>query len=209
MTLIPRKILFGNPKKASCQLSPDGKWLTWLAPRNDVLNIWLASVDDLDNAQPITNDQNRGVRFHIWAPNMTHVLYLQDKDGDENWHLYSVHIDTKEQKNLTPYEKTTTQFHAMSWDQPDIAILGLNDRDDSWHDIYKVNLTTGDRELLFLNDKGFGDFTFDHYFNLRFAEKPIQDEGGRQIYRYVDGEFSEFMKVSHDDDLTTHLLDFE
>ncbi len=209
MSLIPRQKLFGNPQKSSCRLSPDGKWLSWLAPRDGVLNIWVAPADDMEAAQPITNDQNRGIRFFMWAPNMTHVLFLQDVGGDEDWHLYSVDIASKETRDLTPYDKITTRFQALSWDHPNTALLGLNDRDQAWHDTYKVDMVTGERELIFLNDQNFGDFTYDRDFNLRFAEKPIEGEGGRQIYRYENEKFEELFKVSHDDDLTTHFLGFE
>ncbi len=209
MSLIPRKKIFGNPQKTACRVSPDGKWLSWLAPKDGVLNIWIAPIDDMDAAKAITNDQKRGIRFFMWAPNMTHVLYIQDAGGDENWHLFSVDIETHEEKDLTPYEKITAQFQALSWDFPNTALIGLNDRDQSWHDTYKIDLVTGERELVFLNDQNFGDFTYDRNFTLRFAEKPIEGEGGRQVYRYDDGKFEELFKISHDDDLTTSLLGFE
>ncbi len=207
--LIPRKKIFGNPERTNTNISPDGKWLSWLAPRDGVLNIWLAPIDDLGSAQPITNDQKRGIRFFMWAPNATHVLYLQDEAGDEDWHLYSVNISSHEAKDLTPYEKITVQIEALSWDNPDIALVGINDRDASWHDIYKLNLITGERELDFLNDKNFSDLRYDRDFTLRFAQESIEGDGGNLLYRYENGNFEEFMKIGYDDVLTTHLLGFE
>lgn len=88
-TLIPRSALFGNPEKTQARLSPDGKYISFIAPRDGVLNVWLAERGKLDAAKPITHDQKRGIRQHYWAFDNRHVLYLQDADGDENWHVYA------------------------------------------------------------------------------------------------------------------------
>src|SRR5215468_2999585 len=82
--LIPRAVLFGDPQRAGVQISPDGKRLSWAAPRNGVLNIWVAPVGALDQARPITNDRARPIRDYRWASNGRHLLYLQDTGGDEN-----------------------------------------------------------------------------------------------------------------------------
>ncbi len=91
--LIPRKVLFGNPDKASPKLSPDGTRISYLAPDDGVLNVWVASTTDLSTAKPVTRDRGRGIRVYHWAYTSRHVLYIQDKDGDENWHVYSGDID--------------------------------------------------------------------------------------------------------------------
>src|SRR6187401_2079234 len=82
--LIPRSALFGNPEKAQARVSPDGKYISFIAPREGVLNVWLAERGKLDAAKPITNDQKRGIRQHYWAYDNRHVIYAQDADGDEN-----------------------------------------------------------------------------------------------------------------------------
>ena len=90
--LIPRKKLFGNPKPHQAQISPDGKWLSWLAPKDGVLNIWIAPAGDLEAARAITDDRKRGIRFHGWSLDSSHVLYMQDEGGTEEWHIYAVDI---------------------------------------------------------------------------------------------------------------------
>ena len=65
--LIPRKTLFGNPDKASPQISPNGEYITFLAPVDGILNIWLAKSTDPDSAIPITQDSDRGIRFYGWT----------------------------------------------------------------------------------------------------------------------------------------------
>jgi len=104
-TLIPRQVLFGNPDKASPQISPDGRMISFLAPVNDVLNVWVGPVDDPASAVPVTNDTKRGIRIYFWAYTSNHILYLQDKNGDENWRAYSVSLTTGEKTDLTPVEE--------------------------------------------------------------------------------------------------------
>ena len=86
--IIPREVLFGNPDKASPKISPDGKRLAYLAPDQGVLNVWIRTIGEKDD-HPVTKDRNRGIRSYSWADNNTHVLYIQDKGGDENWHVYA------------------------------------------------------------------------------------------------------------------------
>src|SRR5262249_43399071 len=82
--LIPRQVRFGNPDRASPQLSPDGKYLSFLAPVKGVLNVWVGPADSPKAAEPVTADKKRGIRIYSWAHTNQHVLYLQDQDGDEN-----------------------------------------------------------------------------------------------------------------------------
>ena len=80
--LIPREVLFGNPVKTSPQISPDGKRLSYLAPVDNVLNVWVKTVGKEDD-KVVTKDTDRGIRIYFWAQDNKHILYLQDKGGDE------------------------------------------------------------------------------------------------------------------------------
>ncbi len=82
--LIPREILFGNPDKTSPEISPDGTKMAYLAPVNNVLNVWVGTIGS-DNYQPVTKDEDRGVRFYSWAQDNKHILYIQDVGGNEKW----------------------------------------------------------------------------------------------------------------------------
>ena len=104
--LIERTKLFGNPVKANGRISPDGKWLSWTAPRDGVLNIWVAPVANPDAAKPMTNERERPIRQYFWSPDSKRVLFIQDKGGDENFLLYGVDVATGKQITLTPFEKT-------------------------------------------------------------------------------------------------------
>jgi len=87
--LIPRRALFGNPDRTGLALSPDGTRLSFLAPLDGVQNVWVGPVGDPASARPVTRDARRGIRNYRRAYGNEHILYLQDRDGDENWRLYA------------------------------------------------------------------------------------------------------------------------
>ncbi len=154
--LIPRDVLFGNPQRTQARISPDGAWLSFLAPVKQpgqedgegVLNVWVAPIDDLDAAHPVTDDKLRGIRGHSWAYNSQQILYNQDIGGDENWHVYATNVTDKSTIDLTPVEGVNARLAGASDKFPNEVLIGLNDRVPQLHDIYRVNLTTGERELL-------------------------------------------------------------
>lgn len=209
ISLISRKILFGNPERTSAQVSPDGKWLSWLAPVNNVLNVWIAPIDEPQNAKTITQDQKRGIRFYLWTKNSSHILYIQDEDGDEDWHFFSVSIEDHSSRDLTPFKGITARFMGSSWAFPDNIMVGLNNEDPSWHDVYNINIMTGERELVFKNDQQLAGFTFDRELNLKFAQKSIESEGGTIIYRHDNGALDELFRIPQEDVITTNIIGFE
>ena len=125
--LIPRKVLFGNPDKAQVRISPDGAKIAYLAPVNGVLNVWVGPADDPAAARPVTEDTYRGIRFYRWAYTNEHILYIQDKGGDENWRLYSANLNSGEIKDLTPIEGVHARFQEISPKSPDEILIGLNE----------------------------------------------------------------------------------
>lgn len=166
--LIPREILFGNPERAMPQISPDGKRLAYLAPSNGVLNVWVRTIGQQDDTV-ITNDTKRGIRQYFWAENNAHIVYLQDKDGDENWHLYVVEVATKKISDITPHEEIQAQPIHTDRHFPDEIIVGMNVRDKRLHDVYKLNLATGREELLLQNPGDIVEWIADNTFKVRAA----------------------------------------
>ena len=126
--LIPRKLLFGNPDKAAVQISPDGLHLAYLAPRDGVMNIWVAPRDNPVAAQPVTHDTGRGIPFFLWAYTNQQILYIQDKGGDENWRIYRVDIATAIAQDLTPFESVQARPLKVSRLHPDEIVIALNKR---------------------------------------------------------------------------------
>ena len=202
--LIPREVLFGNPDRASPQISPDGTRLAYLAPVNGVLNIWVGPVDHTDQAKPVTNDTSRGIRRYFWAYTNQHVIYMQDKGGDENWRVYSVDLaNNNAEKDLTPFDKVNARIEEVSHKFPDDVLVGLNNRDAKFHDLHRVNIRTGQLTLLAQNNDGFTGFLSDDDYKVRFASKMTPD-GGSEILKAGDaGQWSPYLKIEMEDSMTT------
>jgi dipeptidyl aminopeptidase/acylaminoacyl peptidase len=205
--LIPRRILFGNPDRAMARLSPDGQQLAYLAPVDGVLNVWAGPTGTPAEMKPVTNDTGRGIRLYAWAYTNRHILYLQDKGGDEDWQLSSVALDSVQVQNLTPLEGVQAQIVAISPDSPYEIIVGLNDRNAQLHDLYRINIKTGERQLIQQND-GYMSFVVDEAYQVRFASRMRRD-GGYDILKVTDeGEWPLFLEVLGEDLLTTDVVGF-
>ena len=206
--VIPRALLFGNPDKASPQLSPDGAALSFLAPVDGVLNVWVGPADDPAAAKPVTEDRKRGIRVYFWAYTGNHLVYLQDKDGDENWHVYVVDLETRETRNLTPLEGVRAEIKQVSHKYPEEILVGLNDRKPQLHDLYRFNLTTGEKTLLQENT-GFIDIFADDDYNVRFAVRMTLFGGIEAVKMTESGKWETYTKIDMEDALTTRPLDFD
>ena len=200
--LIPRAKLFGNPERTMVRLSPDASSLSWLAPKNGVLNVFIAPLGRLEEARAVTNDTRRGIRMYGWSIDGSRILYLQDVGGDEDWHIYASDPAGGREIDLTPYPKTAARWLGQSVERPGTLAVGLNDRDPRWHDVYLLDLRSGKRELVMRNEEGFGSFTLDRSLQLRIAEKP-RAEGGRIVYRINGTKHEPWLTIDHEDDLTT------
>ena len=206
--VIDRKLLFSNPDKAAARVSPDGKHLAFLAPVDGVLNIWVGPADNLDEAKPVTKDKYRGIHAYSWAYNNTYLLYTQDVGGDEDFHVYAVDVAQGSIQDLTPLKKVRAEIEGVSEKFPDELLIGLNDRDPRYHDIYRVNIATGERKLIQQNPD-FAGFVTDDDFRVRFASKMMPD-GGTQYYQPDgDGGWKDFMKIDMEDSVTTGLAGFD
>ena len=141
--LIERAKLFGNPVKAQGKLSPDGRWLSWLAPRDGVMNLWLTPASDPQQARPMTAEKARPISQYLWASDSRALLYVQDKGGDENFLLYRVDVESGTDDCLTPFEDTRVIIVGTSMTKQDRILVGLNNRDPQWHDVHELNVATG------------------------------------------------------------------
>ncbi len=206
--LIPRQVLFGNPDKAATKISPDGKHLSFLAPVDGVLNVWVGPADDPAAARPVTHDKKRGIRSYFWTYTNRHILYVQDADGDENWHVYRAGIDGGKEEDLTPLKKVQARIQGVSYKHPGEILIALNDRSPSFHDVYRLVLDTGKRELVQKND-GFVGFITDDDYRVRFASKFAPDGGNLILAPDDKGGWKEFLKVPMADTLTTNLVAFD
>lgn len=206
--LIERSKFFGNPSQVGGRLSPDGRWLSWIAPRDGVLNVWVAPLGEPAKARPLTNERGRPIRSNFWAPDSKTVLFVNDQGGDENFRLYGVNVETGELKSYTPFDKTVVQVLGNSSRVKDRIIVGLNNRDPRFHDVHSLDLKTGELKLV-LKNEGYGGFLADQSLNLRLAMRPNAD-GGSDYFEVKDGvvEAQPFSSTGLEDSQTTQPLGF-
>jgi dipeptidyl aminopeptidase/acylaminoacyl peptidase len=204
--LIPRKVLFGNPERALGQVSPDGKWLGYVAPDDGVLNVYVAPREHPDQARVVTHDRKRGVRSFHFAYDGKHLLYPQDEGGNENFHIYSVDLESGKQVDLTPFKNARADIDALSADHPDQVLVNANDRNPKYFDPTLIDLKTGKRQRLIRND-GYAGFTTDRDFHLQLASKPLAD-GSSEWFRRSGKGWKPYAKVPQADALSTSPLGF-
>lgn len=206
--LIERHKLFGNPSRAAGKLSPDGKYLSWLAPRDGVLNIFVAPISSPGAGKPVTAAKDRPIHQYYWSPDSSAILYLQDKGGDENFLLYRIDMASGAETGLTPFEKTTVQIVGTSNTIKDRILVGLNNRDPRWHDVYSLDLSTGKLTELMKGD-GFAGFLADDNLALRMALRP-NAAGGYDFFRVTDDKVEDkpFSSTALEDSLTTQPAGF-
>ncbi|MDX2198140.1 MAG: S9 family peptidase [Phycisphaerae bacterium] len=205
--LIPRQTLFGNPERESPQLSPDGKRLAFLAPQEGVLNVWVAPVDAPEKAVAVTSDRERGIRQYRWAYTNDHIIYLQDQKGDENWRIHVVDVATKASRDLTPFDGVQARIEKTSSKTPNDILVALNRRSPELHDLYTLNLLSGELKLTHENE-GFLGFECDEQYRPRLGMR-YRPDGCVEMIR-IDGKTqSEFTVIPAGDDLTTTTVGFD
>ncbi len=176
--LIPRDVLFGNPDKAGPQISPDGKHIAYLAPDDrNVLQVWVRPVDKAD-AKKITSDEKRGIRQYFWAQDNKHLLYLQDKGGNENFHLFAADLATGKTRELTPFEGVRVQGIETDHKHPDTILVGMNKRNKQVFDMYRLTLSSGEEKLDTENPGNVVGWTTDANFTIRGATAVNPKTGG-------------------------------
>lgn len=174
--LIPRSLLFDNPVKAAPRLSSQGTMLAYLAPdANNVLNVWVKDLSRDEPERMVTCDIKRGIRNYLWQYNQEHILYIQDKDGDENWHLYQTSLLSGETKDLTPYEGVTVDIVAYNHDSPDEILIQMNHRNPNLYDVYRINLTSAEMKLDTENPGQVISWLADHSLHVRGSTSMTAD----------------------------------
>ncbi|MBA4065998.1 MAG: S9 family peptidase [Isosphaera sp.] len=179
--LIPREVLFGNPDKAGPQISPDGKHLAYLAPDDkNVLQVWVKPLPAGD-AKRVTSDEKRGIRQYFWAHDRKHLLYLQDKGGDENFHLFAAELTTGKTRDLTPFDGVRVQGVDLDKHHPDTVLVGMNKRDKAAFDLHRVTISTGEEKLDTQNPGLVLGWTADKDFVIRAATAVNTKTGGYDL----------------------------
>ena len=205
--LIPRAVLFGNPEKVNPRISPDGKRLAYIAPHDGVLNVWVGEVGT-DDFKVVTDDRDRGIRGFFWGQDDVHLLYVQDKGGDENWRVYDVNLDTGDIRDLTPFENVQAQIVDVDKRHPHTVLIGLNKDNPQLHDVYRLDLRTGELEKI-ADNPGFIGWVADADQVVRAGLAPTPDGGMATLVRdSAEGEWRPVLQVGLEDALSTQPLGF-
>lgn len=178
--LIPRKVLFGNPVKASPAISPDAKQLAYLAPDDkDVLQVWVQTIGK-DDARKVTDDKKRGIRQFFWTYAPDTLVYAQDKEGDENYHLYAVNVKENQVRDLTPFEGARASVVGLDRNFPNELLASINKDDKRLFDVYRIDLAKGDAKLDTKNPGDVVGWDTDPQFRVRVAQAFTKD-GGTEV----------------------------
>jgi len=179
--ILDRELFFGNPEIAGGQLSPDGKWISFMKAYEGIMNIWVKKFDEpFTKARPLT-DSKRPMRGYFWSYDGKYILYVKDENGDENINIFAVDpMETVENnsvptsRNITPLKEITAQINLVSKKNPDIIIVSLNDRDKAWHDLYQLKISTAELTKIYENKDRVTGYDFDWDENLRVLSKTDQ-----------------------------------
>ncbi len=183
--IIPRSIVWADPQLSMVKISPNGKTLSYLAPFQGNLNLWLAPVDDWETAKSVSSSQHP-LRDYWWAKTNDHLLYIHDTFGDENWQLHAFQLSTGKSMAYTKPGSQVRIIH-ISEKQPEKILIGLNDRDRRFHDVYLLDLLSGSMECIYINNQ-YWDFLADEDLNLKIGLK-------------VDAKGGEYIDISNQSDL--------
>jgi dipeptidyl aminopeptidase/acylaminoacyl peptidase len=207
-SLPPRNAFFGNPDRISPQLSPDGKHLAFLAPVEGVMNVWVGPAGDPSKAKPVTQETKRGLRQYFWTYATDQLVYLQDEGGNENFHLYGVDVQKGTTVDLTPVAGVRAQVIGLSHKVPDKLLVGLNDRDPRFHDVYEIEIKNAKRKLVFKNEQGYQPAS-DLDLKVRVATKMLPDASVDLVSIGKDGKAAPLAKIPAEDALATAVMGFD
>src|SRR6266487_2503760 len=155
--IIDRELIFGNPEIINAQVSPEGKYL---ARKTD---------QPFSAARLLTTEKKRPIPQYLWSRDAKYIIYVKDKDGDENFNVYAVDPSAKAaegaeappSRDLTGLKGVRVVPYAVPKSDPDVVYIGLNDRDKAWHDLYKLKMSTGEKTLMRKNTERIAGWFFD------------------------------------------------
>lgn len=202
--VLDRELFFGNPELAGAQLSPDGQYIAFLKPWNGTRNIWVKRTGEpYSSAHLVSADPKRPIPGFFWSRDGKSILFVQDKDGDENYNVYAVNPAAKPEagkeaptpRNLTDAKGARAMIYALPKTDADTLYVGLNDRDASWHDLYQVKISTGERSLIRKNTERIAGWVFDTKGQLRLAVRTTE-KGDTEILRVDADGFKKIYETS-------------
>lgn len=206
--LLPRRLIFGNPERSIVRISRDGTRIAFLAPVEGVLNLWIGPIERIEDARPVTKatDRNLGP-WIVWMHDNRHVLFFRDKAGDENWCAWAIDLEFGEVRALTPQTGVTCGVQQLSRACPAELLIKHNGRDKRHFDLYRVNVATGESNLIETNEEGFAGYFTDQQFRVLFAARVAEDGWVEFSRRGDDGRWDCFNRIDTDDQMTTQIVE--
>ena len=206
--LLPRRLIFANPERIIVRISHDGTRIAFLAPVDGVLNLWVGPIARIEDACPVTKatDRNLGP-WIVWMHDNRHVLFFRDKAGDENWCTWAIDLESGDVRALTPQSGVSSGIQQLSRNFPSELLIKHNERDKRHFDLYRVNATTGESNLIERNEEGFTDYFTDQQLRVLFAFRFTQAGGYELVRRGNDGRWNCFERVDADDQMTTRAVE--
>src|SRR5215831_13005229 len=202
--LIDRDLIFGNPEIAAAELSPNGKYLAFLKPWKDTRNVYVKAVGEpFESARLLTTESKRPVAGYFWTRDSKYILYAKDNDGDENFNVYAVDpsakptagADAPPSRDLTGLKGVRVEIFELPKSDPDLVYVGLNDRDKAWHDLYRLHISGGTKELVRKNTERLTGWVFDLKGSLRLATRSAEN-GDTEFLRVDPDGFTKIYSCS-------------
>ena len=185
---IPLEDFFRNSERTGYQLSPDARHISYLAPWNDRLNLFVRPIDRPDTeAVRLTAETERSLAGYMWADN-ERLIFSKDTAGDENYQLYGVRLDGSDLRAYTAFEGVRSGIIDDLEEQPDFILICMNRRNPEVFDPYRLNLTTGELTLLAENPGHYQGWMTDHDGKLRAAVAIVDGVNTQLLYRDTEEE---------------------
>jgi len=205
--LVRRRLYFLEPDYSNVRVSPDGGQLAYLAPVGGVRNLFVAPLAEPRKGRQVTHVTDRNIGWYYqWAHTSRHIVFFQERDGDENWRASSVDLRSGALKLLTPERGVRALFQEESHLFPEEMLLRHNGRDRTWFDLYRVNVVTGASTLVYEN-RSFSWMVTDSSFRLRLGGRYAAD-GSLEIAERRGDAWVPFTTVPIGDLDATRLIDF-
>ena len=168
--LIPLEHFFDNPEKAGAKISPDGTRLSYLAPEEGRLNVWVGTVG-ADDDTCVTHDHVRGIRGHSWSRDSSRILYAQDQGGNENFHVYAADLSRPGDPSLdlTPFDDVRAGIVDVPYDDPTQVLVSMNRRNPQCFDVHRLDLVTGHLDMVAENPGNIAGWHTDNHGHLLAA----------------------------------------
>ena len=190
--IIPLEDFFKNSEISLLRLSPNGKYLAYLKPYKNRMNIHVRPLDDSEPERRITNQAERDIAGFDWKENDT-LVFMKDFGGDENFHIFRVSAKGEEERDLTPFKDTKVEIIDWLKDiSEDHILIGTNQREKTVFDVYSLNVETGDIQMVLKNTKNFVNYLTDHEGKVRVA---VSQSGTDSLIYYRETEQEEFQKI--------------